>query len=213
VDERREIGVVRFVAAALAVSVLAGCGAPRPTSSYPSEIADYGSAPALRLPNVDGGRFALDAPPRMTTVLTFVTADCREICPKVENVLLQVARTFHRNGQLGRDIRIVTVEIDPLRNSRKDVQRLRLRLWAQNGWFFLRGSASETRTILRRYDIAIKPRAIGKDLEHAVWVFVIDKRLRERYLLAPGVNLTPAELERDIARAAASEARRLDRPS
>jgi cytochrome oxidase Cu insertion factor (SCO1/SenC/PrrC family) len=172
----------------------------------PAGQTDYGAAPAFSMPDVAGGSFELtrEAAAHRTVVLTFVTADCREECPKVEAVLLSAARVLAQRGSLGRTVDIVTVELDPRTNSRAAVRALRRRLWPHPGWDFLRGSPSETIAVSRAYEIVAAARAPGHDLVHSSYVYVIDDRLRQVALLALDVNLTPGKLLAAIAKSRAN---------
>ena len=154
------------------------------------QLSDYGLAPDFRLTDVAGGTFQLSAQPRKVVVLTFVAADCRDECPKVEGILRSAAMRLQQTGRLGRAAQIVTVEIDPRTNSIASVQALRRRLWPRAGWAFLRGDAAQTSALVKAYDVYVGPRVLGKDVVHASWVFVITRDLRERAILAPGTNLT-----------------------
>ncbi len=172
---------------------------------------DYGPAPAFSLPNVAGGSFRLarEAASHRTVVLTFVTADCQEECPKVEAVLLSAARTLAHRGSLGRSVDIVTVELDPQTNSLAAVSALRSRLWPQQGWDFLRGSPRQTAAVTHAYDVYVSPRVPGHDLVHSSYVYVVNDHLRQVELLALDVNLTPAKLLRAIAKSSTKPSLRL----
>ncbi len=187
---------VRFVAAI----VLAVAAAGALTAPLRAEAAgSYGVAPPFTLPDVEGGSFTMPDHRRRVVVLAFVAADCRDACPLIEGQLRRLAETLARQHRLERDVAIVTVEIDPLANSAERVHSLRRKLWTSPGWFFLRGAPAETQRLLAAYDIRTLPRVPGKDLEHATWVYVIDRRGNERELLAPGVNLSPERLLQAVA--------------
>ena len=161
---------------------------------------DYGSAPDFTLPDVAGGAFRLSGQARVV-VLTFVTADCTEDCPKVEAVLRSVAQRLRAAGELGKVAEVASIEVDPKTNSVKAVRELRQRLWPAKGWAFLRGDARATQDVLKAYDVHVFPRQPGKDLEHESLVYVISSSRRKVDLLEPEVNLTPQTILRAIDRA------------
>lgn len=182
------LGMVLIVA-------VAGCNIPRrPVTSDATPAADYGPAPNFELPNVAGGMFELrnQTAAHRAVILTFVAADCREACPKVEAVLRTAAQSLQARHALGRSVEIATVELDPRTNTLQAVRALRKKVWPHAGWAFLRGSPAQTKLALRAYDAYAAPRKPGKDIEHSSYVYVIDDRMRQIDLLAPGVNLTPA---------------------
>jgi len=201
----------RWIVLAIVAAVLMGCSrvSTNPSSdgglgtTEAGPVKDYGSAPDFSLPNVTGGTFRLAAQ-RRVVVLTFVTADCTEDCPKVEAVLRSVAQRLGERGELGSDVEIASVEIDPSFNSIGAVKELRRRLWPARGWAFLRGAAPATRQVLRAYDVHVLPRRTGKDLEHESLVYVISPALRKTDLLEPRVNLTPGDVLKAIETARAS---------
>jgi cytochrome oxidase Cu insertion factor (SCO1/SenC/PrrC family) len=206
------LGRLRLLAVALA-AVLQGCsvashGATAGPSASIGPKADYGPAADFRLPNVAGGRFHLadEAAKRRVVVLTFITADCHEECPKVEAVLRSAAQKLARTGKLGRNVEIATVELDPKGNSAAAVGELRKKLWPRPGWAFLRGSVPETTAVLQAYGVVVQPRTPGKDLVHSSYVYLIDDRLRQVDLFALDVNLTPAKLIRSVENTGAHQA-------
>ena len=139
-------------------------------------------------------RLAAEAAAHRAVLLTFVAADCREECPKVEADLRSAAEQFSKRGMLHRQVEIATVELDPQTNSSRAVRAVRNKLWPRPGWVFLRGTPVQTTSVLHAYGVYVEPRKPGKDLVHSTFVYVIDDRLRQVTLLAPGVNLTPREL-------------------
>lgn len=194
------LGRLRRLAVALA-AVLQGCSvAPHGGIAAGGPAigpnVDYGPAADFMLPDVAGGRFHLasEAVKHRVVVLTFVTADCHEECPKVEAVLRSAAQKLARTGKLGRNVEIATVELDPKANSAAAVGELRNKLWPRPGWAFLRGSVPETTAVLHAYGVVVQPRTPGKDLVHSSYVYLIDDRLRQVELFALDVNLTPAKL-------------------
>jgi cytochrome oxidase Cu insertion factor (SCO1/SenC/PrrC family) len=143
-----------------------------------------------------GGHFdlAAQASTHRAVLLTFVAADCREECPKIEADLRSAAQRLSKRGMLNRQVEIATVELDPQTNSSRAVRALRYKLWPLPGWAFLRGTPAQTARILHTYGVYVESRKPGKDLVHSSFVYVIDDRLRQVALLAPGVNLTPGKL-------------------
>ena len=189
----------------LALAVV-GCNVAHRSDSARSDTPrDYGVAPNFRLPNVAGGTFELAsvAAAHRAVVLTFVTADCKEECPKVEAILRAAAQRLDTRHLLGRSVEIATIELDPKTNGVASVRALRRKLWPREGWAFLRGSATQTAPILHAYDVYVEPRKPGKDLVHSSYVYVIDDRMRQIDLLGPGVNLTPATVVADAQAAVA----------
>jgi cytochrome oxidase Cu insertion factor (SCO1/SenC/PrrC family) len=203
----------RVISLAVVLVLLVGCtGGKSGTSAEASSASlatnagaakDYGPAPDFTLPNVAGGSFRLSTR-RRVVLLTFVTADCTEDCPKVEAILRSVAQKLRARGELGTIAEIASVEIDPNTNTVRAVKDLRQRLWPTNGWAFLRGNAQTTRALLKAYQVQVFPRQPGKDLEHESLVYVISRARRRADLLEPKVNLTSQALLRAIAQAHAA---------
>ena len=213
-DARNAKGIRRLrLPAAVLAAFFVGCsvspqGAPNGAAHGSAAKADYGPAPDFTLPDVAGGRFHLarQAAEHRVVVLTFVTADCHEECPKVEAVLRSAAQKLAQANRLGKSVEIATVEVDPQTISASAVRELRRKLWPRPGWAFLRGSVTETTAVLHAYDVVVEPRAPGKDLVHSSFVYVIDQGLRQVGLFALDVNLTPTKLARGVENAAAHRA-------
>jgi|GEM_PF-3765266 len=165
-------------------------------------VRDYGPAPSFTLPDASGGTFSLAQQERRgnVVVLTFVAANCTEECPELEAVLKRAAERWSARGQLGTRVTIATVELDPATNSMASVAKLRAKTWPRAGWAFLRGTPEETKSVLRDYNITVLPPKPGHDdVVHSVEVYVINPQGRESEVLAPGVNLTLANLERAVS--------------
>lgn len=185
----------------LLIGATAGCShSPDRSASNPPAPreghSDYGSAPDFALPNVAGGRYELaqQVHAHHVVVLSFVAADCREECPKVEAILRSTAQRLAARSARDRQVEIATVELDPQTNSVPTVRQLRSRLWPQRGWAFLRGTPAQTTSVLHAYGVVVEPRKAGRDIVHSSYVYVINDRLRQVDLLAPDVNLTATKL-------------------
>ena len=105
------------------------------------------------LTDQDGRRVRLkaDAMADRLVVIDFVYTTCTTTCP-VQSALF--ATLQRRLGErVGRDVALVTVTVDPVRDTPPRLKELAERFGAQAGWTFLTGSPPAVEEVLRAFDV------------------------------------------------------------
>ena len=105
------------------------------------------------LTDQDGRRVRLkaDAMADRLVVIDFVYTTCTTTCP-LQSALF--ATLQHRLGdRVGRDVALVTVTVDPVRDTPPRLKELADRFGARSGWTFLTGSPPAVEEVLRAFDV------------------------------------------------------------
>ncbi|HET7402452.1 MAG TPA: SCO family protein, partial [Usitatibacter sp.] len=105
------------------------------------------------LTDQDGRRVRLkaEAMADRLVVIDFVYTTCTTTCP-VQSALF--ATLQRRLGErVGRDVALVTVTVDPVRDTPPRLKELADRFGAGSGWTFLTGSPPAVEAVLRAFDV------------------------------------------------------------
>lgn len=184
-----------FVAGLLALAAIAGvalfavgertvtgegfAGATRPPGIPPEDFGvrdEHGRM--LRLADLRG----------RPVVVTFLYTTCEDTCPLAAQQI-RVAL-----DDLGRDVPVVAVSVDPANDTRRRARSFALRQRMQGRMRWALGDARELERIWRAY--GIQPQTL--DEEHTASTVLLDGEGRQRVGFATSV-LTPAALAHDIA--------------
>lgn len=83
-------------------------------------------------------------------VVSFLYTRCELACPLIAQKLARVAAAL--GDRYGRDVRFVTISVDPERDGPADMRRFLERHRApQPGWTFLSGKPGDVRAVLKRF--------------------------------------------------------------
>jgi len=80
-------------------------------------------------------------------VVDFVYTTCTTVCPVLSAILSQVQREV--GERLGKDVVLVSITVDPLRDSPARLKDYSDRLQARDGWYWLTGSKTDVDDVLR----------------------------------------------------------------
>ena len=146
--------------AALAMLVAAPCGAEDHSHHMHAQQPADVTAGKVHihlgesvLTDQDGRRVRLkaDAMADRLVVIDFVYTTCTTTCP-VQSALF--ATLQRRLGErVGRDVALITVTVDPVRDTPPRLKELAGRFGAQAGWTFLTGSPPAVEEVLRAFDV------------------------------------------------------------
>jgi protein SCO1/2 len=75
-------------------------------------------------------------------------ARCNGSCPVMMSTLQGLQKRL--GDRLGKDVRIVSITVDPAHDSQQELAAYARRVQAAPGWYFLSGSEEQVRTALRR---------------------------------------------------------------
>lgn len=128
-------------------------------------------------------RFKADAMADRLVVINFVYTTCTTVCP-VQSALF--ADLQQRLGErAGKDVALISVSVDPLRDTPPRLKEFAARYKAGPGWRFLTGSRQAVDEVLKAFDVYTPNFA-----DHPAAVLVGDPRSGEwvRYFGFPGTN-------------------------
>jgi len=123
------------------------------------------------------------------TVYAFIYSHCEDVCP------LEVQQIRGALDQLGRDVPVVGVSVDPVNDTRGSATAFLIKQHMTGRMQFALGSERELAPVWKAF--GIQPQRDG--LDHSAHVVVADAQGRQR-LGYPAEQLTPDLLEDDLRR-------------
>jgi cytochrome oxidase Cu insertion factor (SCO1/SenC/PrrC family) len=151
-----------------------------------ASLAVIGHAPDFNLVDIEGRATRLSDSHGRVVLLSFIYTTCSAACPLVTQRMAVLQRRLRDDGLLGRRVVLLSVTVDPERDSAAALARYARAFTADpRGWRFLRESAERLRPVLASYDEWTKP-VPGGDIDHPARLYLIDPngRIREIYSLA-----------------------------
>ena len=116
---------------------------PGPSAQATVEVPDM----TLLTQDGDSIKLASEVMGDRIVVVDFVYTTCTTVCPVLSAILSQVQ---HEVGdRLGRDVVLVSITVDPLRDSPARLKDYSARLQAREGWYWLTGSKTDIDDVLR----------------------------------------------------------------
>jgi protein SCO1 len=122
-------------------------------------------------------------------VVTFIYSTCRDTCPA------QVQSIRGALDDLGRDVPVVGVSVDPANDTPESARAFLLEQSMTGRMDFLLGSREELEPVWEAFGIA--PQRKGRD--HSAYTVLVDGEGRQR-IGFPASQLTPSDLAHDLAR-------------
>ncbi|MDH3531770.1 MAG: SCO family protein [Gammaproteobacteria bacterium] len=173
--------------------------------SEPKAKATRLEIPDVRLLNRNGVSVGLreDVIGDRIVVVDFVYTTCTTICPVLSAILSQVQNRL--GDRLGNDVVLVSLSVDPLRDTPQRLQAYSAKLRAGEGWIWLTGNKQTVDDVLRRFG-AYTP----SFEDHPSMILVGDGRSGEwsRFLGFPGAEKIMEKIgELDAARGAQAAVR------
>ena len=145
--------------------------ASRPATAFEGALRPPGArAPAFRLRDQDGKPVSMADYRGRTVVMTFVYSTCRDVCPATVQSIRGAL------DQLGHDVPVLAVSVDPSRDTRANARRFLLEQHVTGRVRFVLGS-----------------------LDHSSYVVLVDGRGFQR-IGFPHTELTPEGLASDLKR-------------
>jgi protein SCO1/2 len=154
-------------------------GAMRPAGIPPADF---------RLRDEEGRLVRLDALRGKPVVVTFLYTTCRDTCP------LTVDQIRGALDDLGHDVPVIAVSVDPRNDTPRAAKRFSLRRQMSGRMRWVLGSERELERLWRAY--GVQPQS--DRMEHSASTVLLDARGRQRVGFATSV-LTPRALANDIA--------------
>jgi protein SCO1/2 len=213
-------------AVAVAVALLAGCGSDdAPTGAATTApgtdghvatdhdghaigtvtyeggtISPVRQAPPLALEDIDGRRVDIRDLRGAPVLVTFVYANCPDVCPLIMNTLQQARRDA---GEAGRSARIVAVSVDPAGDTPAVVRRFLDQRGLTDSVDYLIGDRPELEATWEAWGVATDvPTDDPELIEHTSLIYGVSAS--GELVTAYPVGFEAAAVARDIPRLAAS---------
>ncbi len=174
---RKTLCLLAVLAMAAMGAILAGRSRAEAADGPPASGTVRRAAPDFALADERGERFSLSDARGKVVCLTFFYTRCHGTCPDQVAKLQAVQRRFR--DRLGRDLLVVAVSLDPVRDDRSALQAYQARLGCvDEGWRFLGGTREEVRAILEAYQVAASvPAEISATTQigHTALIVVVDR--------------------------------------
>ena len=182
----------------LALLALGALMIPRHGLSQPalegSRVPDR-LAPDFRLPDQWGRQISLHQFRGRPVLITFMEANCQELCPFVAEKIRSAVGQIDRAG---RHIAVLAVSTDPEGDSPQIVRRFSREHGLLRRWHYLTGSRSELGAVWEAYHVYAAPKdapAVLRD-GHTSAIYLIDAQGHQRVLLGGDPDLSA--LTRDL---------------
>jgi protein SCO1 len=145
--------------------------------------------PDFALRNQDGETVTAASLRGEPVVVAFVYSTCKDICPA------QVQSIRGALDDLGHDVRVIGVSVDPANDTPRLAQTFLLEQSMKGRMDFLLGSRAQLEPIWTAFGIA--PQTKGRD--HSSYTIIVDAQGRQR-IGFPESELTPSRLAADLSR-------------
>jgi protein SCO1/2 len=201
--------IIAFVSAAIVAVVASALVVQRGAENGESELPVYWDAPAFELVNQEGDTVRKGDLAGHVWIASFIFTNCTDICPVISARLAQVRNALAADGLLGVDVRLVSISVDPARDTPAVLLDYSKRFGGSPAaeWAFLTGSPPEAVRALIQEGFkvtALDPmmdHGMPYQIDHSPRILVVDRQGRVRS--AHDVN------EGDIVERLLSDARKL----
>lgn len=143
-------------------------------------------APDFTLLDTSGRPIRLSELRGKVVLISFIYTTCSITCPLLAQRMGLLQARLARAGLQGREVHLLSVTVDPDRDSAEALSRYAARLRAASGgWRFLREAPERLRPVLAAYDEWTRTQPDG-DIDHPARLYLIDRRgnVREIYSLS-----------------------------
>ena len=156
-NRRRAAGLLALLLGSVSVAPAAAAPAPDPHAHH-REMAQQQSAPSrdsISLPdtvlvtqNGEQGRLDSDIVAGRIVVMDFVYTSCTTVCPVLSATLGQVQARL--DGRIGSEVMLVSISVDPVRDTPARLKAYAKKLRAGDGWVWLTGDKQVVDGVLRQ---------------------------------------------------------------
>ena len=187
--------MLRMVSAALVLASPVALAHREPAAAAPSalpaalastpHLAAIRQAPDFTLTDTRGQQVRLAQLQGRTVLLAFIFTHCSSACPLLSSRMGLLQARLAKGGLFPARVALLSVTVDPQRDSAEVLERYARRFDARPGWHFLRDPPERMRPVLAAYDEWTKILPDG-DVDHPARLYLIDPngRIREIYSLA-----------------------------
>ncbi|TAN43640.1 MAG: SCO family protein [Nitrospirae bacterium] len=135
-----------------------GPGLPKPRTSPGADSVSI-TLPDLELQDQQGKylRFKSDLISDKLVAITFIYTTCTTICPVLDAIFVRTQELL--GNRLERDVRLISLSIDPATDTPPRLKQYAERQKAQTGWTFLTGKKQHVDRILTGLDVYSRDKA------------------------------------------------------
>ncbi|MBA2764824.1 MAG: SCO family protein [Thermoleophilaceae bacterium] len=175
------------------VAIVEGNSGPFRGNRLPPEIVGS-RAPKFELADAEGGRLSTAQLAGEPYIVTFLYANCPDVCPLIADELRQ---TLALLGPDAERPTVVAVSVDPKGDTAAVVRDFRARHRLPENFRYLIGTESELKPVWDSYYAA--PQIPGRaDSAHSASIWLIDGDGRIRTKFSGGFPLPPADIAHDL---------------
>jgi len=155
------------------------------------KLPDIGAAPDFTYQDIDGKEVSMSSLDGKVRLVYFFFTNCPDVCPPTTFMLSQVQNKLKEDGEFGKSVDIVSVTIDPTRDTPEALRKFGDKFGADyTGWKFLRGDEAETADLATKYGLIAVKDADGF-FSHANLIVLVDKKGRMREQILPESSGVP----------------------
>lgn len=118
-------------------------------------------------------------------IVSFIFTTCSGSCPATTSRMVLLQEELKRQGRWGKDIRLVSITLDPERDTPQKLRNY-MELYDADGkgWSFLTGPVADVQRVMTAWGMWAR-KAANEQLDHPSRVFLVDRqgRIREIYNL------------------------------
>lgn len=207
---RSPIRATTTIAAVLAMALAAGCGGSSGESAATTgtghakhtatafeggTISPVRVAPALRLRDIDGAVVDISQMRGNPVLVTFVYANCPDVCPLIMSNLKAARQDA---GALGTRTRVIAVSVDPKGDTPAVVRRFLTQRGLRGFVDYAIGTRAELEPVWEAWNVAQEvPKDDPELIEHSALIYGVASS--GKLLTAYPVGFTPDAIARDLA--------------
>ena len=151
-------------------------------------------APQFTLDDARGGRLSTTALKGRPYLVTFLYADCRDVCPLIAQ---EIKQAFQQLGRRGREVTAVAVTADPESDTPAVVRSWLRRMRMPARFRYLVGSRGDVEAVWRAHYAAGQPRD-RLESAHSASIWLVDRRGRWRAKFSGGIPVPPSDIAHDL---------------
>jgi len=198
--------LVAALGASLTVIVLASVALAL-VSREPA-LKRYGQVPAFSLVDQTGTKVTEADLAGKVTAVSFIYTSCTDICPMITTIMGTVQDQLRREGLLGADVQLLSISVDPERDTPEVLARYAREHGADTDtWRFLTGDVAQIRnTVVSGFMLGMTKHApvhvhggaaTAYEVEHSGKVVLVDRAGQIRAYFE-GTDLNPAQVAAEI---------------
>ena len=151
-------------------------------------------APQFTLDDARGGRMSTASLKGRPYVVTFLYADCQDVCPLIAQ---EIKQAFEQLGRRGRELTAVAVTADPEGDTPTVVRSWLQRMRMPARFRYLVGSRDEVEAVWRAHYAAGQPED-RLESAHSASIWLVDRRGRWRAKFSGGIPVPPSDIAHDL---------------